>query len=374
LESVFEDARPSLERRLRGMLGGEEPAQDVLQEAFLRAWQRAPAGASRELLAAWIIRTATNLALDELRRRRRRPEASLEIAEHLAPTPEEHDLARDVLRRLGAQERFILLMRFEAGLTAAELGELLCISETAARKRIQRARNRFRRQFAAVRDDRRSLRIVVIAQPHIQANYCRWLDGAGARVRVVERASLRDVVYADGVVVGSRDEDVHPGAYGQRVERPLQGRPDARLDQADLAVTRVALHERVPVLNVCTGHQLLNVLSGGSLHQDLASNDARHASHTEQDEHPLELAVGSTLRAVMGARAVVDTCHHQAIRRLGSHLRVVAAAPDGVVEAVERTDREFAIGIQWRPELAPDAPRNQRLAQVLVEHAAGRAA
>src|SRR2546423_232959 len=138
------------------MLGGEEAAQDVLQEAFLRAWQRTPASTSRESLAAWIIRTATNLALDELRRRRRRPEASLEIAEHLAPAPEEHDLARDVLRRLPAQDRFILLMRFEAGLRAAELGGLLGISETAARKRIQQARNRFRRQFAAVRDDRRS--------------------------------------------------------------------------------------------------------------------------------------------------------------------------------------------------------------------------
>jgi putative glutamine amidotransferase len=372
LESVFADARPLLRRRLHGMLGQPEAADDVLQETFLRAWQKAPATASREVLWAWLIKTSTNLALDELRRRRRRPEASLDAAEKLAPRETEHDVVREVLQALTPHDRFVLLMRFEAGLSSAELGRLLGVAESAARKRTERARRAFRQRFAAAQAGR-SPRITVVTDDPSLDTYQRWLGDVGARVRLVERVSLRELIYSDGVVFSGRATDVHPASYGRRQAAPLRGRPDTAADRAHLAAMQTALRENVPMLSICTGHQLLNVLSGGTLHQDLPTGDPRYAKHGIHRHSVTVHGAGNVQRAV-GSEAMVSSVHHQAVERLGARLRVVATSPDGLIEGIERTDHSFAIGVQWQPELSPDQTPSRLLAEAFVEQAGRRAA
>lgn len=373
LESAYAEISPLLRRRVRAMLRDPEAAEDVLQETFLRAWQKGPGAENRRALQAWLIRTASNLALDELRRRRRRPASSLEAAQQLAPAEAELPLANDVLAGLSAHERFVLLMRFEAGLNSGELGHVLGISELAARKRVERARARFRERLAAAQAaDSRPL-ITVVSRDGTLDRYREWLNAAGARVRPVEKITLRELIYADGVVIGSATDDVHPTTYGETIQAPLRGAPDERTDRTELAAIQAALRENVPLVGICSGHQLLNVLSGGTLYQDLERQDPRAARHSD-DEHQIETTSESTLRRVVGSASIVESVHHQAVRRLGARLRVAATSPDGVVEGIERTDRAFAVGVQWHPERAPGTAPSRLLAEAFVEHTARRAA
>src|SRR5687767_15019685 len=112
-ETIFEQHSAGVARRLERMLGSRELAEDLTQEAFLRLWQRAPAGLVPEQQAAWLRRTATNLAVDELRRRRLRDHDELEesAVAALAADRDEPLVVREALDRLSAHQRLLVLLR-----------------------------------------------------------------------------------------------------------------------------------------------------------------------------------------------------------------------------------------------------------------------
>ena len=89
--------------------------------------------------------------------------------------------------------------------------------------------------------------------------------------------------------------------------------------------------------------------------------------------HPVRTHEGAAMRGLLGRSAYVETEHHQAIRRLGRGLRATATSPDGMVESIERTDRCFALGLQWHPERDPGRA-GDNIAQALVDAAMERAA
>lgn len=166
--------------------------------------------------------------------------------------------------------------------------------------------------------------------------------------------------------------DVDPALYG---EDPHPGTramtPDA--DRAELALIRAALDAELPVLGICRGMQLLNVLHGGTLHQHLpeVTGQDGHRPNTPSftlGAHPLKLEPGSRIAGVLDEDAPVTACHHhQAVNRLGAGLTATGWAEDGTVEAIEVTDHPFAVGVQWEAGFTPD----QRLHHALVR-AAGR--
>ncbi len=82
---------------------------------------------------------------------------------------------------------------------------------------------------------------------------------------------------------------------------------------------------------------------------------------------------GAAMRRLLGRSTYVDSEHHQAIRRLGRGLQATATSPDGMVESIERTDRRFALGLQWHPERDPGGS-GDRIAEALVQAAMDRAA
>jgi putative glutamine amidotransferase len=160
--------------------------------------------------------------------------------------------------------------------------------------------------------------------------------------------------------------DVDPGRYGAQRHR-LCGKADPRREETDFALLDHAFAERKPVLAICYGVQLLNVYLGGSLIQDIPSElktPIKHdwSSHQGPEPfHPVEIERGSRLDGPAGlgglarrggqAEAQVNSSHHQAIREPGRKLRVVARAPDGVVEAVEFAEQShWVFGVQWHPE------------------------
>ncbi|HEY2704939.1 MAG TPA: gamma-glutamyl-gamma-aminobutyrate hydrolase family protein [Candidatus Dormibacteraeota bacterium] len=153
--------------------------------------------------------------------------------------------------------------------------------------------------------------------------------------------------------------DVEPRRYG---EEPCEGCHTewvADLDATEAAVLERALATDLPVLAICRGCQLLNVVRGGSLWQDIVAQGAGDPGHDAEASgiprteviHPMVLEPDSLLSSVLQATVVgVNSIHHQALRRVGDGLRVVGRSPDGLAEAVEMPGRGFVIGVQCHPE------------------------
>jgi gamma-glutamyl-gamma-aminobutyrate hydrolase PuuD len=198
-------------------------------------------------------------------------------------------------------------------------------------------------------------------------------------VEAVERAGGRPVVIPpsddgagetldllDGVVF-SGGADVDPASYGAAAH-PLTDPPQERRDRGELALLEAALARDVPVLAICRGSQLLNVLRGGDLVQHLP-DELGHTDHRETpgvfSEHEVAVGAETRLGAVLGGSATVKSSHHQGLGRLGEGLVEAARATDGTVEALEDPSKRFAVGVLWHPEAGED----QRLFDALVEEA-----
>lgn len=160
--------------------------------------------------------------------------------------------------------------------------------------------------------------------------------------------------FLDGLVLPG-GVDIDPNRYG---ENPALGcgEIDPFWDELDLTVTGLALERNLPILAICRGCQVLNVVLGGSLIQDIPSQISNPIKHRQQAPrwyatHDISLQTASILGGIWGnAPQRVNSFHHQAIAKVGQGLRVVASAADGVVEAVESSHHRFVLGVQWHPE------------------------
>jgi putative glutamine amidotransferase len=183
-----------------------------------------------------------------------------------------------------------------------------------------------------------------------------------------ETAADRLLTVADGLLL-TGGEDVDPAHYGA-APHPATQPPDPRRDATELALVRAARARGVPVLAICRGVQVLNVAFGGTLVQDLPSEHPSAVAHDprtgrDQRSHPIAVAPDSRLAAALGTTALTtNSLHHQAPDACGAGLRVVATAPDGVVEGLEWTTSDWwALGVQWHPEelTATDEPWDRSL-------------
>jgi putative glutamine amidotransferase len=148
--------------------------------------------------------------------------------------------------------------------------------------------------------------------------------------------------------------DIDPASYGAAAD-PKTGATCPERDRFELGLVHRALERELPVLGICRGGQMLNVACGGTLIQDLPSvvGDDHHLETPGSfSEHEVELESGSlAARAAEAERIVVKSHHHQAVDELGEGLVASGhALPDGIVEAVESTAHDFALGVLWQPE------------------------
>jgi putative glutamine amidotransferase len=371
-EAIYERHSAGLIRRLERMLGSRESAEDLSQEAFLRLWQRAPADLGAAEQAAWLQRTATNLALDELRRRRVRDHGTFEeeAVAALAGDGAEALAVREALSRLSAHQRLLVLLRFQAGLSHAEIAETLAITPEAARKRVARARGAFADAYLGLLP--REAPLVLLQTRDDPSPYVSWLEREGAEVRVVRPGAVEpQFALADAVVIGGSVIDVHPALYREAPRVPLNA-PDIRKDVLELRVTRAALEASLPLVGICKGAQLMNVALGGSLYQDINLDGVTRRSHW-RTQHRIETRPGTLTRRVLGRGGVISSEHHQAARRLGRGLRGSSRSEDSIFESLELEGR-FTIGTQWHPEHPESGRTGRRLAGALVEQAARRSA
>ncbi|GAA5190445.1 gamma-glutamyl-gamma-aminobutyrate hydrolase family protein [Ferrimonas gelatinilytica] len=153
-----------------------------------------------------------------------------------------------------------------------------------------------------------------------------------------------------------------------------QPKADAERDRMEQVLCRFALHRGLPILGICRGAQLLNVVNGGSLHQNA---DAFYTEspklRTVLPKRPVRLAQDSRLAALLGQqRCRVNALHDQAVDRPGRQIAITAWDKNRLVQAIEHTERPFVIGVQWHPEYLPQVKRQQRLFRALVAQAKQR--
>jgi putative glutamine amidotransferase len=369
LDRLIATHRRPIERHLRRYVGDHGLAEDLAQEVFLRAWLHAPRDVSEDRQRAWLFRVARNAAIDALRARRPLDDATLleAIGASAAASAEDHDerlAIETALGQLPARERALVTLQF-AGFGPTDAARLLQTTPEAARKRLTRARERFRVAYAGLRPSGKPPIVLLVARDDRPEAYASWLAAAGIEVRIIEAHDApRQLATAHGLVLTGGYGDVHPRMYGQR-QRAAHN-PDIEADRVDAAVLRDALAARMPVLGICRGHQLLNVVRGGSLLQDLSEEPAYGRGHWE-GSHPIDTQGGSIARRILGTAASVPSIHHQAIARLGRGLAVGSVSGDGVIEAIEDPRLPFAVGVQWHAELPEAQEPGRRIRDALVD-------
>lgn len=169
--------------------------------------------------------------------------------------------------------------------------------------------------------------------------------------------------------------DIAPDRYGGG-EHPMVYMVNSRRDEFELELVSKALKRpELPVLGICRGMQILNVALEGDLELHLPDVRGETVVHRlpprEPTLHDVRVDEGSVLHELYGLLEFpVCSWHHQEVRRLGSGLRPIAYAADGVIEAVVYDDHPWALGVQWHPELQiDDHPLQRRIFDTLVTRA-----
>ena len=169
-------------------------------------------------------------------------------------------------------------------------------------------------------------------------------------------AALLDRV--DGVCLAG-GPDIHPSLYGEEPSDAL-GPTEPAMDGSEIALTRMALERGLPMLCICRGLQALNVARGGTLVQDLPGH--RQTEPGRLPTHGVRIEPDSLLAQAVGRTDLeVNSFHHQAVDRLGERLRPTGWSDDGLVEAIEATDRDWVVGVQWHAEGLVDSPEMHAL-------------
>lgn len=141
--------------------------------------------------------------------------------------------------------------------------------------------------------------------------------------------------------------DIDPELFGAENEGSTD--IDRELDEKQLAIARMFVEAKKPVLGICKGHQIINVLFGGGIIQDIGSA-ARHSRVNGSDSvHESTCEAGSILHELYGSVYFTNSAHHQGLSEIGEGLRAISHSDDGVVEAVAHETLPV-IGLQWHPE------------------------
>ena len=220
---------------------------------------------------------------------------------------------------------------------------------------------------------------VVIAMPRMstdpeptaaQSKYMESLARAGAGMRWVELSdpeqAVQDALTCDGLLLpGGGDMD--PKFYGQ-ARIPACGEPNLLRDAAEPLLLRAFLAADKPVLGICRGIQVMNAVLGGDLYQDIKPFEhLPHNGHWAK-VHTVTVRRGTLLSRILGQDTVlVNSQHHQAVDRVAPGFTLAALSEDGIVEAIEKPDAGFCLGVQWHPEWLSDAdPAMQGLFDAFV--------
>lgn len=176
----------------------------------------------------------------------------------------------------------------------------------------------------------------------------------------------------DGLIL-TGGGDIDPKLYhGQN--HPKIERIDHERDDFEKELASIVLQASTPVLGICRGQQMLNIVTGGNLIPhlpDLYGTKVVHRSKNKKaTPHIVRLEASSKLTKIIGETKIeIMSLHHQGIGEVSRDWQVVAWAADGVIEAQEHVQHPWMLAVQWHPELSPEDEFQQRLFRAFIEAA-----
>ena len=219
----------------------------------------------------------------------------------------------------------------------------------------------------------------------VRENYMQSVVAAGGLPMMLphtrdEALALQMLDELDGLLL-TGGGDVEPARYGEE-KLPVCDEPDAQRDDFELLIGRLALERGMPVFGICRGIQLLTVLMGGTLYQDIETQlgieRIRHSQNPPYNEpaHAVRFVSGGLLERIAGAQEVrTNSMHHQCVKDAGPRLIVEGWSEDGVVEAVRAAHTDDVFAVQYHPEyMAAETEHAARLFRYHVECARAYAA
>jgi putative glutamine amidotransferase len=206
-------------------------------------------------------------------------------------------------------------------------------------------------------------------------NYEKWIM-AEPDVDIIRLGSqysnIEAVKRCQGILL-TGGEDVHPRFYGREIHYPnAPSEFEEERDEFEIAVFKKAQENKLPVLGICRGLQLINCISGGTLKQDLGELNKIHRRISKEDKiHRVKVEPGTLLNHISSVvDGNVNSSHHQAIDGLGKRLKINCFAEDGTIEGIERIDAPFLLAVQWHPERMNNLenPLSKNIRKNFLEH------
>jgi len=217
-------------------------------------------------------------------------------------------------------------------------------------------------------------------------DYVESVKRAGGEPVVLSNSDDPNAVLdrVDGILL-TGGLDVDPALYGEAPHPTTEAAPER--DRFEIPLSREAVKRDVPLFAICRGVQVLNVAEGGTLVQDIPSSVESELNHSidlpkNEIAHDVAITPDTRLAAALtarlmtppaGAMCAVNSRHHQAVGAVAPSFIVSAVSPDGVVEAIEKADATFVVGVQWHPENFWRTGEFRGLFEAFVAAAAARA-
>jgi putative glutamine amidotransferase len=188
------------------------------------------------------------------------------------------------------------------------------------------------------------------------ANYVNWIEGDN--IIVLDAYTIKNtdsiLALADGIIL-TGGEDINPLQYNDTINLAVCGDINYQRDTLERKLFDFAFKNKLPLVGVCRGMQMMNVASGGSLYGDIPTEIGTTVIHRNNGEvmHEIVLCDTSSLIFPAGTDTImVNSWHHQGLKIMPNHLRVIARSFDGLPEAVvmDKSEHPFMIAVQFHPE------------------------
>ena len=199
-------------------------------------------------------------------------------------------------------------------------------------------------------------------------NYINWIEDDN--IIILDAYTIKNtdsiLALADGIIL-TGGEDINPLQYNDTINLAVCGDINYQRDTLERNLFDFALKNKIPLIGVCRGMQMMNVASGGSLYGDIPSQIGTTVIHRNNGEvnHEIVLCDTSSLIFPIGTDTImVNSWHHQGLKIIPNHLRVIARSFDGLPEAVvmDKSEHPFMIAVQFHPErLGKDNPIHQKM-------------